>query len=104
RCRSRGICRSTTLVRVDPMKTSLACVLLILLTWTAGAVAEPTDDVYQLGPDSAPHPGVPHGRLVGPTTLPSNVFPNTFRNYWVYVPAQYDHGENQGKPAALMIF
>ena len=85
------------------MKTSLACVLLLLLSWTA-AIAAPTDDVYQLGPDSAPHPGVPHGTLVGPTTLPSNVFPNTFRNYWVYVPAQYDQGENKGKPAALMIF
>src|SRR5689334_20672158 len=68
---------STTLGRVPPMKTSLACVLLVLLTWTA-AIAAPTDDVYQLGPDSAPHPGVPHGSLVGPTTLPSNVFPNTF--------------------------
>jgi enterochelin esterase-like enzyme len=85
------------------MKTSLACVLLILLSWTA-ALAAPTDDVYQLGPDSAQHPGVPHGTLVGPTTLPSNVFPNTFRNYWVYLPAQYDQDENKGKPAALMIF
>ena len=30
----------------------------------------------------------------------SKVFPDTFRDYWVYVPAQYT-GE---KPAALMVF
>jgi enterochelin esterase family protein len=43
---------------------------------------------------------VPEGKVVGPTTLPSNVFPNTTRNYWVYVPAQYD----ATKPTCLMIF
>ena len=62
--------------------------------------AAPTDDVYHLGPDSEPQKGVPQGKLVGPTTLPSNVYPGTTRNYWVYVPAQYD----AAKPACLMIF
>src|SRR5947208_11032135 len=83
-------------------KPALACVLVALFTFfaTAVVVAAPTDDVYQLGPDSAPHPGVPQGKVVGPTTLPSQVFPNTTRDYWVYIPAQYD-----GKtPACLMIF
>src|SRR3954470_2536772 len=63
--------------------------------------AAPTDDVYQLGPDSAPHPGVPQGKVAGPLSLESKkVWPNTSRNYWVYVPAQYD-----GKtPACLMVF
>ena len=59
-----------------------------------------TDDVYLLGPDSAPHAGVPQGKVVGPMSLASSVFPNTTRNYWVYVPAQYD----SAKPACLMIF
>ena len=59
-----------------------------------------TDDVYLLGPDSAPHEGVPKGKVIGPLTLPSDVFTNTTRHYWIYVPAQYD----RTKPARLMIF
>jgi len=62
-----------------------------------GAFAAPTDDVYLLGPDSQPHPGVPQGKIIGPATLPSNIFTNTTRNYWVYVPAQYD----PAKPAVI---
>jgi enterochelin esterase family protein len=77
------------------MKITFALLLLC-----ASALAAPTDDVYLLGPDSAPHPGVPQGKVVGPTTLPSKVYPNTTRNYWVYVPAQYE----ASKPACLMIF
>ena len=65
-----------------------------------GAQAAPTDNVYLLGPDSAPHPGVPQGIVIGPATLASRVFPDTTRHYWVYVPAQYD----PAKPACLMIF
>jgi enterochelin esterase-like enzyme len=64
------------------------------------AVAAPTDDVYALGPDSLPHDVVPKGKVIGPLTLASQVFTNTTRNYWVYVPAQYD----PAKPACLMIF
>ena len=44
--------------------------------------------------------GVPKGQLVGPSTLPSQVFPGTQHTYWVYVPAQYD----PKVPAALMVF
>jgi len=69
-------------------------------TWLAvNASAAATDDVYLLGPDSQPHEGVPQGKLVGPLTLSSQVFTNS-RNYWVYVPAQYDGTQ----PACLMIF
>jgi enterochelin esterase family protein len=67
----------------------------------ATAPAAPVDDVYKLGPDSQPQPGVPEGKVVGPLTLESqSVYPGTTRNYWVYVPAQYD-GK---KPACLMVF
>ena len=81
------------------MRTLLAC-LVLLFACSSLAVAGPLDDVYQLGPDSEPHPGVPQGKVVGPQTLASNVYPGTTRNYWVYVPAQYD----ASKPACLMIF
>src|SRR5512140_1287387 len=74
--------------------------LAILLAVPSGLLAAPTDDVYNLGPDSQPHDGVPKGKVVGPLTLPSQVFTNTTRHYWIYVPAQYDPKQ----PAALMIF
>jgi enterochelin esterase family protein len=63
-------------------------------------LAAPTDDVYRLGPDSLPQDGVPKGKVIGPLTLTSEVFTNTTRHYWIYVPAQYDAKE----PASLMIF
>ena len=81
------------------MRMGFACawasLLVVGLAW-----AGPQDDVYRLGPDSEPHPGVPQGKVVGPIALPSNVYPNTSRDYWVYVPAQYD----ATKPASLMVF
>jgi enterochelin esterase-like enzyme len=78
---------------------AVGCLIASVLLPAAGHAA-PTDDVYLLGPDSAPHDGVPKGRVLGPFTLPSQVFTNTTRHYWVYVPAQYE----RTKPACLMIF
>jgi enterochelin esterase-like enzyme len=75
---------------------ALATGLLPVFT-TCGA---PTDDVYLPGPDSAPHAGVPRGRIIGPLTLASAVFTDTTRHYWIDVPAQYE----PAKPACLMIF
>lgn len=72
----------------------------LLVVAAASSFAAPTDDVYQLGPDSLPHEGVPKGKVIGPLTLASQVFTNTTRHYWVYVPAQYDGKQ----PARLMIF
>jgi len=77
-----------------------SALLLASLLAISGAFAAPTDDVYSLGPDSLPHEGVPRGKVIGPLTLASQVFTNTTRHYWIYVPAQYD----PKKPAALMIF
>src|SRR5690242_9906671 len=75
--------------------------LLVLLSFPILSLAAPVDDVYQLGPDSLKQPSVPEGKVIGPLSLESQkVWPGTSRNYWVYVPAQYD-----GKtPACLMIF
>lgn len=58
------------------------------------------DAFYKLTPDSMPMDGVPKGKFVGPSTLPSQAYPGTQHTYWVYVPAQYDPSQ----PAALMIF
>jgi enterochelin esterase family protein len=45
---------------------------------------------YVLGPDSMPQDGVPQGAVTMATFAASTVFPGTTRDYWVYVPAQYD--------------
>jgi len=44
--------------------------------------------------------GLPQGKLTKATFADSRIFPGTTRDYWVYVPAQYD----AAKPACLMVF
>lgn len=56
-------------------------------------------DDYKLGPDSQKKPGVPEG-TVTKYTWQSKIFPGTVRDYWIYVPAQYD----AKKPACVMVF
>ena len=58
------------------------------------------DSEYVLGPDSQPQAGVPKGRIAKYHWETSRIFPGTARDYWVYVPAQYD----PAKPAGLMVF
>lgn len=45
---------------------------------------------YPAHPDSVRQADVPEGELKGPYPWKSNIFPGTVRDYWVYVPAQYD--------------
>jgi len=75
-------------------------VFLASLAVASSTFAAGEDAFYKLGPDSLPQEGVPQGKLLGPSTLPSEVFPGTQHTYWVYVPAQYDPKE----PAALIVF
>lgn len=56
------------------------------------------DEQYEKGPDSMPKDGVPKG-TVTQHEWKSEIFPGTVRDYWVYVPAQYDGS----KPAALFV-
>jgi enterochelin esterase-like enzyme len=81
------------------MKRTLLMILAIFLMTTL-ASAQNLDSHYKLGPDSLEQEGVPHGKMVGPITLPCKVYPGTAHTYWVYVPAQYD----AARPASLMIF
>jgi enterochelin esterase family protein len=57
-------------------------------------------DDYKLGPDSQEHPDVPHGKVTKYSWNTSAVFPGTGRDYWIYVPAQYDAAH----PACIMVF
>ena len=71
---------------------AVACALV----WAASARAA---EEYVLGPDSQVQPGVPRGEVTKHSWT-STIFPGTVRDYWVYVPKQYD----PGKPAAVMVF
>jgi enterochelin esterase-like enzyme len=64
----------------------------------ASAAARAADD-YKLGPDSERHDGVPEG-TVTQSHWTSRVFTGTERDYWVYVPKQYD----AARPACVMVF
>jgi enterochelin esterase family protein len=56
-------------------------------------------DDYKLGPDSQVQ-DVPHGEVKQAVFADSKIFPGTTRDYWVYVPKQYD----AARPACLMVF
>ncbi|HYL74775.1 MAG TPA: SMP-30/gluconolactonase/LRE family protein [Bryobacteraceae bacterium] len=74
---------------------TLPSVAAILLTASLQLAA----DDYKLGPDSQRQSGVPRGSVTQHTWT-SRIYPGTVRDYWVYVPAQYD----ASKPACVMIF
>ena len=75
---------------------------LMLAVVAVAALSQDTrvPDTYPPGADSQPRAGVPKGRVEGPLVWKSTIFADTVRQYWIYVPAQYD----PRKPAALMVF
>jgi hypothetical protein len=74
-------------------------VRLLCLAWLAVSPATFAADDYKLGPDSQSQDGVPRGTVTKYSWTNSTVYPGTVRDYWVYVPRQYDV-----KPACLMVF
>ena len=75
-------------------------VLILLTVACLPAARLPSAEMYQLGPDSQRQEGVPVGKVTKHQWTESNVFPGTERDYWVYVPQQYD----PAKPACVMVF
>ncbi len=69
----------------------LALLVCVPLLWSA--------DDYKLGDDSQEKSDVPHGKVTK-HSWSSKVFSGTLRDYWVYVPSQYD----AKKPACVMVF
>ena len=74
------------------------CLLLAISIFAAGSRIHAAD--YELGPDSLPQVGVPAGVVTKHTWNNSKVFPGTERDYWIYVPKQYDGS----KPACVVVF
>lgn len=76
------------------MPHRLVAVLLLVVAAPLLAI-----DDFKLGPDSMEQPGVPKGKVTKHSWT-SSIFPDTVRDYWVYVPAQYD----EKTPACVMVF
>jgi len=73
---------------------------LLFITFLALAPAfQAADEDYVPGPDAMVKEGVPQGEVTQ-HSLKSSIFPGTERDYWIYVPAQYDGT----KAACLMVF
>lgn len=73
-------------------------VLLTAAALLLAASAFAADD-YKPGPDSERQKDVPEGKVTK-HTWNSSIFPGTGRDYWIYVPAQYD----KSRPACVMVF
>ncbi len=70
----------------------ICCLLACTLAWSQ-------DETYSTPPESEKQEGVPEGRIEGPFDLSSRIFAGTTRQYWVYVPEQYQ----PDKPACTLI-
>jgi len=85
---------------VPRSNTTMKTLLGTFIACAALSIAAAAEQ-YTLGEDSKPQDGVPRGELVkmSPFTN-STVYPGTERDWWIYVPKQYD----ASKPACLMVF
>jgi len=78
----------------------LTCCLLALLVFSPVAFAQ--EESYPDHPDALKKPGVPEGKIEGPfeyVCKNKQTFPGTTRQYWIYVPAQYD----KANPACVLV-
>jgi sugar lactone lactonase YvrE/predicted alpha/beta superfamily hydrolase len=80
------------------MKSHVARLLLPCALLALPFVAVAADD-YPPGPDSKKQEGVPQGEVAKYTFENSRIFPGTWREYWVYVPKQYD----PARPACVFV-
>src|SRR6186713_280734 len=80
------------------IKTFSRGLLLAWLIWpagsraqsnAAGAVSQPPAEKYPVDSASVEHQGVPKGEVLHFTFDQSSIFPGTWREYWVYIPAEY---------------
>jgi enterochelin esterase family protein len=87
-----------TLIFMIKLK-QFALLSLLILPACSCSISQAADD-YKLGPDSMPQDGVPKGEVTKYRWGNSTIFPGTVRDWFIYVPKQYD----ASKPAAVMVF
>lgn len=72
---------------------------------TADSAEQPAKKAWKLHPDAQRRDAVPHGIVEAMPTFESKLFPNTGRDWAIYIPAQIkDAPQGQNSPAALMVF
>ncbi|MFN7291220.1 MAG: SMP-30/gluconolactonase/LRE family protein [Pirellula sp.] len=76
----------------------LLCFLFSLSLPALGAPQQ-KEEAYETHPDSIKKPNVPEGKVEGPFTWKSKIYPGTVRDYYLYIPSQYD----PAKPACTFI-
>ena len=82
------------------MKLTLrASLRLCFLSAAALALNGWAADEFKITPYHEIQPGVPKGELIKMPEWRSNIFTNTVRDWWIYVPAQY----KAEKPACVMV-
>jgi gluconolactonase len=75
---------------------------LIPVVWiltSTMAFAQSPEEKYPVDSASVEHAGVPKGEILKLTFNDSRIFPGTWREYWVYIPAQY----KPEKPACVYV-
>ena len=81
------------------MNSKRSLLSLLPLFLVVAVVLAQTTENYPTNPDSQPQSGVPKGEVLKFTFENSKIFPGTWREYWVYVPAQY----SPDKPACVYV-
>jgi gluconolactonase len=76
-----------------------ALLSLLYLIMPIALLAQAPVENYPEDPASVEHAGVPKGEIIKLTFENSKIFPGTWREYFIYVPAQYD----PAKPACVWV-
>ncbi len=74
-------------------------ITIVFISLISSMAFSQEEEKYKHGSDSEKHENVPKG-IVTQHTWKSSIYKNTTREYYIYVPKQYD----KSQPAALMIF
>jgi gluconolactonase len=80
-----------------PYFLAVLCTLALVLAPFSASAQDEED--YPLPPEAEKQEGVPEGKVEGPFVLKSEIYPGTERQYWLYIPQQYD----PAKPACSII-
>jgi enterochelin esterase family protein len=81
------------------MKTSFLFLFTYFITFSLIGQVEIRTGL-ELTPDHFPQEGVPKGELKGPFNFHSKIIEGTVRQYWLFIPAQYD----ASRPASVLVF
>lgn len=71
----------------------------VVCAWVVAGMSAATAEEDPTDPGALRDDDVPRGAIHGPISWVSKIFPGTVRDYWIYVPAQYD----AEKPACVMV-